>query len=281
MMEFLKKHYEKVALAVILLVLMITGVVLAIKVGRLNAALDADANRPPGRGNQVEPLSLGAYANALQSLQSPPQWTTNTLFKGADSIVHTNTAKTSPDLLFMMLGPPRPEPFKLLFKTCSYDASKGEGYNFQVNFLSRSQTFFITHVGDPVKDQYEDTGYKVTGYTRKTRAEYNATTGSTNVVDQSELTVQHAGEGPILMTLGQVTLGKEPVATIRCDEALRPQAVRRGQTFACKNVSYNVVDMSLTQMIVVEVATGKRHEISFGVEGAGTPPAQKETKPQP
>jgi hypothetical protein len=274
-MEFLKKNFEKVALGVVLVVLLGVAGYLVYRVSHLNQeGTGVPLPQSSGRGEKVSPVSLVAYSNALQALQSPPQWIKNTqpVFpSGGESVIPTNLPPPPPsDLPFALLAIRR-EPFKLLFNACSYDTAKSEGYNFQVDFQFRPRTFFIPRVGGPVKDQYEDTGYKVTHYTHKIREEYNPTTGSTNVVDESELTVQRAGDEPAVMVLGQVGFAREPVAQIQCDNATRPSPIRRGQSFECKGVTYNVVDMSLTQMIVVEVATGKKHEINFTTTGAAEP----------
>jgi|GEM_PF-1852419 len=282
-MELLKKHYEKLILAVILLVLLSTGIWLAIKISRISAGMDGPVRAPSSRGELLPPLPVEPYAQALQTLQAPPQWEKGNvpLFPVAEVSAVSRPVVNTQELPFAVLDV-RPQLFKLFFKSYTYDAEKGKGYNFQVNLQFRPRTFFVPEVGDAIKDAYEDTGYKVVGYTRKTREEYSEKTLSTNIVDESELIVQREGEEPVLLVLGRAAASREPVAKIQCDDSNQTQLVRRGQGFTCKGITYNVVDMSLTQMIVMEKETGRKHEINFhtGAAGATGTPGEGGLRPE-
>jgi hypothetical protein len=83
-MDFLKKHYEKILLGVILLGLVATAVLLPLMIMRDHDALETErmgiVNRPP---KPLELVDLTAESNAIQRLQSPYNLdfeTTNKLF---------------------------------------------------------------------------------------------------------------------------------------------------------------------------------------------------------
>ena len=75
-MDFLKKHYEKITLAVALILLIVSAVVLAMKVSALSSALD-DAPRRAPKPQLMPHVVLQVYSNAFQALADPPQWSTN------------------------------------------------------------------------------------------------------------------------------------------------------------------------------------------------------------
>jgi hypothetical protein len=151
------------------------------------------------------------------------------------------------------------QPFKLLLMAYS-----GNGDNFQINFLTRARTFVVPAVGDAIKDQFGDTGYVIKKFERKTIMVQDPTVGGQREEDVSELTIQHEGEAPILLVLGRITEEKEPVAVILCKGNTQPQQVSRQQQFDCGNKTYIVVDITETQMIIVEPQSGERHTISVG-----------------
>ncbi len=61
------------------------------------------------------------------------------------------------------------KPFTLLFKTYSYDDNKEKAIISRLNFQFRAHSFFIRAVNDSIKDRYEDTGYKVVKFEKKTK----------------------------------------------------------------------------------------------------------------
>src|SRR2546425_5688148 len=70
-MDFLKKHYEKVALAVALLLVIASAVYLALQVEKLNE--EGPSLRGP-KGKVIERIDIGIYTNALAALKEPPSW---------------------------------------------------------------------------------------------------------------------------------------------------------------------------------------------------------------
>jgi sorbitol-specific phosphotransferase system component IIA len=258
-MDFLKKHYDKVLLAVTLLLLIVAVVYLSFRLSELGQ----EGGTIQTKGAPVPALDITVYTNAIASLENPPRWSLAApdLFgqppgPPVDGGPGTNLPPETPQVYLLRVAR---EPFKLLFK-----AYTGNGSNIQINFRDFTKTFFVPAVGDFVQDRFENTGYKITKFERKT----------TNVVtnvgmveqDVSELTLKHEGEEPILLKLRQETEQKEPVASIRCGTSTQSRKMARGQRFNCGGKTYIVVDMNQTQMIIVEAESGKKHTI--GVTGS-------------
>jgi hypothetical protein len=267
-MDFLKKHYEKVALAAALILLIVSAVLLALKVSALSTELDAAPRRAP-KPQLTSHIPLQVYSNAIQAIADPPLWSTK-----EDLVAFSGKVYVEPKL-----GGPVPastnglpillavvhKPFTLLFKTYSYDADKGEGYNFQVNFQFRAHSFFVRAVDDPIKDRYvangEDTGYRVVKFEKKSKTVDDPALGGKHETDVSELTVQHPGNKPKTLVLGQAGVEEEPVALIRCDVATPNREYRRGQLIQCTGKTYKVVDIDLKQMVIVDLQTGESYTI--------------------
>ena len=76
-MDFLKKHYEKILLAVALLALIVSAIVLALRIN----AYSSDLEQAPSPGGRVAPAPhapLETYSNAIVQLARPPLWTNET-----------------------------------------------------------------------------------------------------------------------------------------------------------------------------------------------------------
>jgi len=264
-MDFLKKHYEKIVLAVALVALIVSAVVLALRVNEISnegpVARTTTHNTPSPR------VPLTSYSNAIQELAEPLLWTNQAkLFDRIDSgppplnlSTNTNTnVVTEPVILLSVVR----KPFKLLFMTYSYDATTG-GYNFQINFQFRSRTFFIPAIGDVIKDHYEDTGYSIVKFEKKSIVVDDPTLGRKRDKDVSELTVQHEGSDPVVLVVGRESEDQEPVALVRCAGDLQTTEYRRGQSLTCKGVTYKVIsiDINPNQMVIVNTQTQEQHTI--------------------
>jgi hypothetical protein len=143
------------------------------------------------------------------------------------------------------------------------DATIG-GYDFQINIQFRSRTFFIPAIGDTIKDPYEDTGYRVIKFEKKSVVVDDPILRTKRDKDVSELTVQHEGGNPVVLVLGQESEDQEPVAQVRCAGELQTTEYRRGQSFPCKGVTYKVfdIDINLKQMKIVDTQTQEQHTIN-------------------
>ncbi len=211
-------------------------------------------------------IPLQAYSTAIQLLADPPLWTTNepprifsqqAYVERKTNFIDITGATNGLPILIAVVH----KPFTLLFKTYSYDADKKEGYNFQLNFQFRAHSFFIRSVGDAIKDRYEDTGYKVVKFEKKSRTVDDPALGGKHDIDVSELTVQHPGNNPKALVLGQAGVEEEPVAQVRCDVASQTREYRRGQLIQCTGKTYKVVDIDLKQMVINDQQTGEPHII--------------------
>ena len=142
-MDFLKKHYEKIVLAVALVALIASAIFLALSVSAISSEL-RKRQIPSPRSPLAPHAELETYSNAIQSLAQPPLWTNaagfDPILPPRDHYVRDDILSTNefPVILMSVVR----KPFKLLFKIYSYDASTKEGYNFQINFQFRSRTFF-------------------------------------------------------------------------------------------------------------------------------------------
>jgi hypothetical protein len=262
-MDFLKKHYEKITLAAALILLIVSAVLLALKVSALSTEIDAGARRAP-KPQLTSHIPLQIYSNAIQAVTEPPLWSTNEPARifNQDIYVEVKREVVAPSTngLPILLAVVH-KPFTLLFKAYSYDDSKGEGYNFQINFQFRARSFFVRAVADAIKDQYEDTGYRVMKFEKKTKTVNDPAINAKHETDVSELTVQHPGNKPKVLVLGQAGVEEEPVALVRCDVNSPNREYRRGQLIQCAGKTYKVVDMDLKQMVIVDTQTGENFTI--------------------
>ena len=264
-MDFLKKHYEIVALATALIVLIVSAILLSFKVNALNSELE---QAPHGslRTESVSHLDGSSYSNAIAALQQPPLWTNapSDLFSpvafGPLPLPGPGGETSTNGLQVILMGVSR-KPFKLLFKAYSYDADKADGYNFQINFQFRARTFFIRASGDPIKDRYEDTGYRIVKFERKFLSVNDPALGGKREKDVSELAVQHAGENPVVLVYLQETEEQEPVAKVRCGATGVDREYRRGQRIECAGRTYKVVDIDPKQMVIVDTQTEEQHVV--------------------
>lgn len=260
-MDFLKKHYEKISLAVALMALIASAIWLSLKINALNSELAATQTTRE-RKHEVSPrIEMQTYSNAIRLLKQPPLWTyTNTdLFSPVPSGPIPGGPETN--VFPVILTSITREPFKLLFKAYSYDTQKTEGYNFQINFQFRARTFFVRAAGDPIRDRYEDTGYKLVKFERKSTTVEDKSVGGMREKDVSEVTVQHAGDNPKVLVYLQETEEEEPVAKVRCGPAGVDRKYRRGQQINCNGRIYKVVDIDPKQMVIVDVQTEEQRII--------------------
>jgi len=248
-MGFLKKYFERFLLAVVSLVLIALIVWLAAKVGMLKQEVGSGFH-PTLTGVEVKPMDLNLYDQALANLSNPPLWT-----------IRETDLFSSNRFLSLIVPPPDPrfpvlvlkverKPFDLLFKSYSHDAQQGRGYNFQINF--REFTFFIDGIGKLVKNQWNNTGYQISKFEKKATKKFNPSMGREVETDLSELTLEHSGEKPVTLTLGQQMVENEPVASICCPVSQQKLEIRRAQRFVCDGKSYYVVDISSKQMVIME-----------------------------
>jgi hypothetical protein len=263
-MDFLKKHYEKIVLAVALLALIVSAILLALKISSLSSELET-APTSASKVATAPHAAVETYSNAIQALAQPPLWT-NVPVKPFDPKPIGPVFPGAVSNEFVILMKVARMPFKLLFMTYSYDASTNEGYNFQINFQFRKRTFFTRAVRDGIKDRYEDTGYRIIKFEKKSTLVNDPSLNNVKrEKDVSELTVQHAGNNPVLLVLGQEAEEHEPVAQVRCTPTGPTQDYRRGQLIECQRKTYRIVDIVVDsdpkRMVIVDTQTQEQHII--------------------
>ena len=261
-MDFIKKHYEKIVLAAALVALIGSAAFLAFKVSALSEEV-TEAIRSRPKGKPLEPVDIAVYTNAIVRLQAPPTWNDSSdMFQTGDKETHTGPDIPLPPTSepYNVLGISR-RPFKLIFKSYT-----GDGRNFQVNFLTRARTFIVAEVGMEIADHFERTGYFIKNFERKIEQQQVPGVGAREV-DVSELIIQHEGDDPIKLVLNRETQEKEPVASIQCAEGGQLRLASRQQEFTCGDKTYIVVDITSTQLIIMDKLSKEKHTIS--VPGIG------------
>jgi len=259
-MDFIKKHYEKIVLAVALVALIGSAAFLAFKVSALNEEVTAAIRSRP-KGKLLEPGDIGIYTNAIACLQAPPMWNDGPDMFHTGDIDKTPAGGDKPPVPlppgkedYTVLGISR-RPFKLIFKEYT-----GDGHNFQVNFVTRARTFIVADVGMEIADKFEQTGYFIKKFEKKT-VEQNVPGVGPRELDVSELTIQHEGDEPIKLVLNRETQEKEPVASIQCAGGGQLRQASRQQEFTCGDKTYIVVDITSTQVIIVDKLTKEKRTI--------------------
>jgi hypothetical protein len=267
-MDFIKKHYEKIALALALLILIGSALFLYFKVSSLTEEVQGAPYQPKPKGGDAQPTDLSQYTNAMASLQQPAQWSEHEIdpFRrlGGPGGTTESTNPVVPQTEPVVLLDVHRELFKLKFVSYS-----GAGENFQLNFSTRARTFFVPKVGLPVEGMNEQTGYVITKFEPKTCTNNVPGIGAREV-DCSELTLQHEREDPIVLVLDKVAEEREPVATLQCTAAGGTLPVRRQQTFDCGGQTYNVVDILPKQVIIADIKSKEKRILNLR-DQSGTP----------
>ena len=267
-MDFIKKHFEKVLLAGALLVLIGVAGFLAWKVEKLSEEVNAGL-KGTERERALTFTPTGDYSNALAGLKAPSSWRSNPTdpFHTEIEIVRATPVSTItnpvtpqkfvPKQPFTLVKITR-RPFKLVFKSYS-----GQGVNFAISAGSR--TIFVSKAGDKIWSPIDkfDTGYTIINFEmKKVQVEVPGIAGGQRMHDISELTIQRGSEPPIVLVLNRITEEKEPEAVVTCVSDNQELPVRKGQSVACGGKIYNVVDISLRQVVIVDDQTKEQFKVT-------------------
>jgi hypothetical protein len=274
-MNFLKKHYEKIILALALLVLIGTTVYLAHMGGALSAQVQQAAGPVAPRGSKgVTPVPLAVYENARHSLEMPTLWTlpASNMFPPVNPDTTTPVIVTThqPDVVLLQV---LREPFKLLFQAYAWDDATKEGRNFQINFLTKQRTFFVERTGQQVPDTTETNRYLLAKFEHKIKLVSVPGIAAQQPHDISELTLKRGDEDPIVLVVKQVT-EPNPMALLSCRASPEPLRVRRDESFVCVGRNYKVIDITPTQVIILDIKSGEKQTLAL--TGA---PHEPETRP--
>ena len=266
-MDFIKKHLEKLLLAGVLLVLIGVAGLLAWKVEKLSEIINAGLSSPTRRV-PLKPTPTEVYSKAIAGFTNPTPWRTSIVdpFHTGIEIIKTTTDK-GPDK-----QPPKPptQPFKIneikrkpsrfVFKSYS---KQGENF-FAINDANSKRTFIVDKAGDKIWnpiDKY-DTGFVVTKFEKKDNEVENPRTHAKHQQDDSELTIQRGAETPLVLPLNRIIEEREPEAVLTCTADNQNQPVRKGQSVVCGGRIYNVVDITLRQVLIVDEQTKEKLTIT-------------------
>ena len=267
-MDFIKKHLEKFLLAGVLLVLIGVAGLLAWKVEKLSEFVNAGLSAPT-RKIPLQPTPTDAYSQAIAGFTNPTPWRVSLVdpFHTGIEIEFVSTPDKRLDNNNKI--PPLPkQPFKLYaitHKPCKYvfKSYLGQGENFAITDGHR--TFFVAKVGDKIWSQSTpvyDTGFVVAKFEKKEILVERPGIPGSHRQDVSELTIQHGAEPPLVLPLNRIIEEREPEAVLTCMADNQNQPVRKGQSVVCGGRIYNVVDITLKQVLIVDEQTKEKLTIS-------------------
>jgi hypothetical protein len=298
-MDFIKKHFEKIILAIVLVALIVVAVILAIWVNNLNQTIRNDSVLRH-RGPAIEGTKTGMYTNAIAALESPALWTTNAIDPFGtgyvDNYVEPDRPKVVPTEPFTLIAIHHKH-FPLVF--VSYT---GDGENIQIN--DRKRSYIGLKIGDEIKDEFNAAnggGWFIKKFEHKEIIVH--TRMGDRPSDISELTVEKANILPVILIYRRVVDEKDPEAVLVCNLAgpapapappqpnvPNPQnpafhhgpgdamgrmpmlqqppvnngnpqelTVHKGQIINCGGKDFKVIDINSTQVIIIDVSNNEQH----------------------
>lgn len=278
-MEFLKKHYEKIALAIVSLLLMATALTLVSKLGFDGAELpDIEKNLSPAK-----PLDTNELMQISTLLKNPPAWRTNdssrpfipeawdwdgqNLFPRGEKPREVVVTGDPADELDWWVAS-RAFPVKFMAVT----SGSGASAVFQINIAGTGSKF--VKIGDPpIRQSIYGTmeEFSVLRYEEKKPEWFNPKIGAKQVVDVSELLLQRKSAGvvkDILLVVGKQATESDPVARSQSSTTNEWSGdLKKGSKFAYKGKTYELVrlDINLPQLIFKDVQTQKEYRKRFRV----------------
>ncbi|MFA6560450.1 MAG: hypothetical protein WCV00_00915 [Verrucomicrobiia bacterium] len=263
-MEFLKKHYEKIALAVVSLMMIATALTLVNKLGFDGAELPViDKNLSPAK-----PLDTNELMQIATLLKSPPSWRTNDgsrpfipevwKWNGKDLFL----ASEEPREVVVIAGDPAEEldwwvasrTFPIKFMGVASGA--GTTAVFQINIAGAGSRF--VKIGDPpIKQAIYGTmeEFTVLRYLEKKVKWFNPKIGGEQVSDVSELTLQRKSAGVIkevLLIVEKQTLESEPVARYQSRVSGEQSGeLKQGSKFNYKGKAYELVRLDTNPPLLI------------------------------
>ncbi|MBI5394004.1 MAG: hypothetical protein HZA91_01770 [Verrucomicrobia bacterium] len=277
-MDFLKKHYEKVILAVVSVLLIATAVILMgqLAIGPGGGPGDDDINRAA-----APPVDADKLVQVSAMLQQPQQWTG----KGPAPFIpgqwkyDPRTRELSPaeekievikkeDPLSELDWYVRFKTFPMEFKS----VVSGEGTNatFQINIADDRSSRFV-RIGSAWRQVIS--GYweifRVTKVEQKQVERLNPATRHIEKVDVSILTLLRRGTTEIPLILGQRRFESDPVARYE-SRATGERSVEmvKGVVFQYKGKRFKLLDITTRRLLIEVSESGAVREISpRGVSG--------------
>lgn len=265
-MDFLKRHYEKLILALALMILIGAAAYLVSEVGKLDREIKNTPTFVPSKGKGIPPVHDAHYKRALAALRNPAVWTNtaHSMFVPYEPLV-TNLPPTGadshpPPVKVIYLRQVVSQRFGLLFKAYRWNEETKTASQFQINLRTKNTSFFVPAVGDPIEDRFEKTGYKIVNFERKTKMVAVPGLPNAQEDDISELTVQKDEGKPVTLILNKVA-EPDPVAHIQCGQDGPISPLKVDDTFTCFGKTHKVVDIVATQVIILDIKTGEKQTL--------------------
>ena len=258
-MEFLKKHYEKIALAMVSVLLIVTALTL---MGTFEPKGDGGPMDDRRNVSAAKPLDTDELKAIAQLLKDPPPWTGTGRPPFASEVWNwdgTKLVRAGEET-----GPVEGNPLDDLDWTVSYRtfpmifmavSEVGTNKIFQIN-IANAGTRFVK-----LRDVFKQAIYggweqfQVLGYEeKKSEKRKNPKTGGWETVNLSVLTLQRKSGSAtknIPLTMGQTQFEREPVghyySTITGESS---GELKRGSVFPYKSKQYELLDISPQQVVI-------------------------------
>jgi hypothetical protein len=262
-MEFLKKHYEKLALAIVSLMMIATALTLMNKLGFDETELPAiDKNLAPAK-----PLDTNELMQVATLLKNPPAWRTNDgprpfipepwnwngkdLFpageKPRETVVITDPAE---ELDWWVAS--RTFPMKFM----SVASEVGTNKVFAIN-LPGAGTRFVKIGDPPIRQSIYGTmeEFIVLRYEEKKAEWFDPKVGGKRIADVSELVLQRKSAGvvkEILLVIGRQVLESEPVARYQSTATGETSSdLKKSSKFTYKGKAYELLRLDTNPPLLI------------------------------
>ncbi len=278
-MDFLKKHYEKVTLALVSLLLIGTAVILMGKLVLSGVEAPGDDKENYSPAKPVDTNELARVASLLQQPQRwdgkgpapfiPGRWKFDPCTGGMTEVGKDVVVVTKTNVLFELDFHVRFKTFPMEFK----GIVTGEGTNatFQINIADDRSSRFVK-VGmawRQVISGYWET-FGAIKFEQKKVERLNPSTRHRETVDLSILTLRRRGGVEIPLEMGKRRLESDPVASYVATRGTgeRSGEMVKGSVFRYKGKKFKLLDITIRLLLVEESESGAVHEISpRGVSG--------------
>ncbi|MCX7826784.1 MAG: hypothetical protein N2689_14685 [Verrucomicrobiae bacterium] len=268
-MEFLKKHYEKIMLALVSVLLMGTALML---MGTFEPKGDGGPARDDTNISRAQPLDTNELKAIAALLKEPPPWAgTNEKpfsiemweWDGLDLHKAGKRMAVITNVIEELDWTVTLRTFPMIFKSLA--SRVGTNDIFQINIgLGGAGTRFVK-IGDsflqPIYGVNEQ--FTVRGYEEKKVKQKNPRTGGEETVDVSVLTLERRSGSEVKnipLTVGRTQYEREPVATYystMTGERSPPGDLKRGSRFAYKGEQFEILDITEREVLIKALKDGR------------------------
>jgi hypothetical protein len=265
-MEFLKKHYEKIAVAVVSLMMIATALILAGQLGLKDTELPDINKIPPGL--EAKPLNTNDLMQIASLLKGPPAWRTNDenrpfvpdkwVWDGSNIFPQGEIPTTT------TIGPTTDPADELEWWVAyrafpmKFMAVVSDGV-FQINIANGGSKF--VKVNDVIRQTIFGVAetFTVLRYEVRKVKQFDASLGHEREVDLSTLTLLRKSADitkEVMLVIGKTISESDPVA--RCISRVANEMkdnLKKGSKFTYKGKEYGVVslDTLLPQVVFKDI----------------------------